>query len=240
MSSCLIIDDEPLAIELLSDYVQRTGGLEIAATFTDPIKALHYLRDQTADCIFLDVQMPELNGIQFLKIVGDRIPMVLTTAYEQYALEGYELNVVDYLLKPISFERFSKAVVKVFSSSSTSAGPTPTTTTATASNVEDQPNHLFVKSGYQTLRIDLDDLCYLSGSGDYVTLFLIDGRKVLTLEKLSDFVDRLPRQRFARIHRSYILAIDKIDYIEKQRVVIGEERLPISESYREAFWQLLG
>ncbi|MEM7573285.1 MAG: LytTR family DNA-binding domain-containing protein [Bacteroidota bacterium] len=232
MPSCLIIDDEPLAIELLSDYVQRTEGLEIAATFTDPIKALHYLREHTVDGIFLDVQMPELNGIQFLKIVGDQTSIVLTTAYEQYAIEGYELNVVDYLLKPISFERFGKAVTKLFPTEQSSSS-------REESGKEKALDYLFVKSGYQTLRIDLDELLYLSGSGDYATLFLSNGRKVLTLEKLSDFVARLPGQRFTRIHRSYIVSLDKIDYIEKQRVVIGEERLPISDSYREAFWQLL-
>lgn len=222
---CLLIDDEPLATKLLTDYVAKTPGLELAASFNNPIAAIQYFQASSVDLIFLDVQMPELSGIQLAKIIGDQCPVILTTAYEEYALEGYELNVTDYLLKPISLARFQKAVAKVGSNNS---GLTNT--------ADQNVDFIFIKNGQRTQRIDLADLLYLSSSGDYVTLYLVGDGKVLTLENLSSFAARLPPNRFCRIHRSHMVAIDKIEFIERQRVIIGGQWLPISKGYQEDFW----
>lgn len=224
---CLIIDDEPLAGQLLADYVAKAPGLHLAAVFTDPIKALHYLRKHTVDVLFLDVQMPELNGLQVARIVGDQCQVILTTAYDQYALDGYSLNVVDYLLKPISFERFLLATDKL-TAATTSPAPAAAPTAS---------EFIFVKSGHRAHRIDLATLRYASAGGDYLTLYLADGKKLLTLESIGDLVDRLPQNRFCRIHRSHLVALDKIDFVERRRVVIAGEYLPISEGYSGDFWE---
>lgn len=228
--NCLIVDDEPLAVQLLSGYVERTEELTLNATFNDPIKALHYLQTNKVDLILLDIQMEGLNGLQFVKILGNETPVILTTAFDQYALNGYALDVVDYLLKPISYERFLQATKKVTqrdSSGSSQIITAPGTETT---------SYIFVKSGHQHQRVDLQDILYLSGSGDYVTLHLTSKKKILTLENLASFSERLPAINFCRIHRSHLVALDKIGFIERNRVVIGEEYLPISQSYQEEFW----
>lgn len=224
---CLIIDDEPLAGQLLADYVAKAPGLNLAAVFTDPIKALHYLREHAVDVLFLDVQMPELNGLQVARIVGDQCKVILTTAYDQYALDGYTLNVVDYLLKPISFERFLQAADKL---NPLKISPAPAVAPASS-------EFIFVKSGHRTHRIDLATLRYGSAGGDYLTLYLSNGSKLLTLESIADLVDRLPPTHFCRIHRSHFVALDKIDFVERRRVVISGEYLPISEGYAGDFWE---
>jgi len=223
---CLVIDDEPLAVNLLTVYVDKCPDLQLAGSFTDPIQALQYLREQAVDVIFLDVQMPELNGLQVARIVGDRCKIILTTAYEEYALKSYDLKVVDYLLKPITFARFVQAVEKLSPVSPPISAPAAVPTT---------PDFIFVKSGHRTHRIALNDLRYGTTGGDYLTLFLTDGSKLLTLENIGDLVERLPVERFCRIHRSHFVALDKIDFVERRRVCISGEYLPISDSYAEAF-----
>lgn len=255
MTSCIIIDDEPLAVDLLGDYVSRLPDIEVKNTFTNPISALTYLRDHHIDVLFLDIQMPELNGLDFIRIIGQDQAVVLTTAYGEYALESYEFRVFDFLLKPISFERFEKAVQKVSSyldkgtihpdgtekpkiSKSDIANPKAEKRQA-VSEIQDTTEYIFVKSGTQTLRIDLADISHISGGGDYATIYQSEGGKVLTLENLSDLVRRLPERHFARIHRSHVVALGKIDFIERRRVAIGKERLPISDTYAESFQKKL-
>lgn len=228
--NCVVVDDEPLAIDLLQDYIEKSPQLRLVNAFTNPIEALQFLRNEQIDLLFLDIQMPELNGLQFARIVNKECQVIFTTAYGEYALESYELNVVDYLLKPISFERFTLAIQKLDKSEN-----------APKNNVSQNISNsiIFVKSGHKTLRIYLDDILYLSGSGDYVTLFLKSGEKILTLEKLSDFERKLLPPNFCRIHRSHMIALDKIDFIERQRVIINGVWLPISQSYQAAFWRLV-
>lgn len=225
---CLIIDDEPLAIQLLSAYAERSSDLDVVGTFFDPIAALHFLAETPVDLLFLDVQMPELTGIQLLKIARGDHAVVLTTAYEDYALAGYEFDVADYLLKPISLDRFLLAVDRV-KARRAGAGSAVATTTSSA------PDYFFVKSGHRTVRVDLADLIRLESMSNYVALHTRT-EKILTLDNLSHFIDLLPAQDFVRIHRSHIVALAKIDFIERNRVVIGGEYLPISEGYREEFW----
>lgn len=230
MLKCLVIDDEPLAISLLSDYVKKTDGLELAGSFTNPIEALHFIEETAVDLLFLDIQMPELTGLQFGKILRGRIPIILTTAYEEYALQGYELDVIDYLVKPISFERFLMAVQKARSR------VLPSPTEPVQASVANTSNYIFVKTNYKTQRINLDEILYLEGLGDYVQIHLPDER-VLTLMNMKDLVEMLPAERFMRVHKSYLVAFDKIDYIERNRILINGQRIPIGPTYQEAFWK---
>ncbi|WP_425422077.1 LytR/AlgR family response regulator transcription factor [Phaeodactylibacter xiamenensis] len=225
MLRCVIVDDEPLAIQLLSDYVRKTPDLELAEVFSNPIEALQYLQGQTDLLLFLDVQMPELTGIQVMKILNQRLPVILTTAYEQYALQGYEHNVVDYLMKPISYDRFYQAVQKVEAGERNPASE--------AQEAEASASYLFVKTEYRLQRVDYAEIAYLEGQGDYVAIHTPSGR-IMTLENMKHFEEVLPTALFVRTHRSYIVSIPKIDYIERNRVVIGKERLPISEGYRKS------
>ncbi|MFT5925318.1 MAG: DNA-binding LytR/AlgR family response regulator [Rubritalea sp.] len=225
MIKCILIDDEPLALELLESHISKTEGIELVCSFTNPITALQELEKLQPDVIFSDIQMPELSGVQFTKIVGNKFPVIFTTAYDQYALEGYDLNVVDYLLKPITLKRFQQAVDKI-------SNTTTIAKTATPSLAQD---YIFVKSEYKTLKIDLKDIYYIKGMADYVTLVLKD-RKVHTLENLKFYEKTLPNQAFMRVHKSYIVAMDKIEYIERNRVVISKEHIPVSETYKKAFF----
>ncbi|MEL6718269.1 MAG: LytTR family DNA-binding domain-containing protein [Bacteroidota bacterium] len=230
MIKCLIIDDEPLAIQLLADYVQKSQDVELVDTFSNPIEALHFLNENEVDLLFLDIQMPELTGIQLMKITKGKYEIILTTAYDQYALEGYDFDVVDYLLKPISLDRFMLAVEKAKKriQQETSAIVVKETTSS--------KDYIFVKSGYKTLKINLSEILHLESLGDYVAIHT-DTEKILTLENMSYFEESLPKEDFIRIHRSHIISISKIDFIEKNRVVIAERYIPISASYQALFWE---
>jgi len=234
MIRCIIIDDEPLAGQLLAAYAARSADLELSGTFSNPIEALHFLGDNEVDLLFLDIQMPELTGIQLMKITKGKYQIVLTTAYEQYALESYEFAVTDYLLKPISLDRFLLAVEKVKSRRETPASTTP----SAPASAPPARNFLFVKSGHKTMRINYTDIIRLESMSNYVTIHT-PTEKIMTLENMSALVESLPADRFVRIHRSHAIALDKIDFIERNRVVINDEYLPISDGYREAFWKLV-
>ncbi len=230
MISCIIIDDEPLAIQLLSDYVNKTDGIELTKTFTNPIEALQFLGETPVDLVLLDIQMPELTGIQFMKIMNQKTHFILTTAYDQYALEGYEYDVIDYLLKPISVDRFliamNKAKDRILQTD------TPPLTFQAPSQAKP---YIFVKTEYKVKKINLSDILYFEGMGDYVNIQTLEG-KILTLEKIKSFVQRLPEEEFIRIHKSYIISLEKIDFIERNRVIINEKYIPIGSTYQEAFW----
>ncbi|WP_020569407.1 LytR/AlgR family response regulator transcription factor [Neolewinella persica] len=229
----IIIDDEPLAIKLLEAYVNKHPELSLSASFTNPIDGLEHLRNNPADLLLLDIQMPELNGLHVARLVRGQCKVIFTTAYEEHALKGFDLDAIDYLLKPISYDRFCRAVVKA-TSGEAAVKQSPAATAAPA------PTSLFVKSGTRTLRLQLDELTHGSSSGDYLTLYLADGNKILTLENLTDFLTRLPADRFCRIHRSHFVALPAITFVERRRVVIGETWLPVSDGYREAFTKLIG
>ncbi len=230
MIKCVIIDDEPLAVKLLEDYVGKTPDTEFIRGFTNPIEAIHFLEKNTVDLIFLDVQMPEITGIQFIKIADGKYPVVLTTAYEKYALDGYDLDIIDFLVKPISYDRFYSSVEKAKRRILGAQG---------AENQRESTNHLFVKSEYKTLKIDLDSILYIEGLSDYVAIYTSNGEKILTLDSLKNFEQRLPVE-FMRVHKSYIVALHKIDFIERQRIVIGEKYIPIGTTYQKAFWERVG
>ena len=232
MIRCIIVDDEPLAIQLLSSYAEKIPSLELKATFDNPLEALSYLQKETIDLVFLDVQMPELNGMQVAKILPKTARIIFTTAYANYALEGFEVNALDYLLKPISFERFVHAVNRMES-------PIPVSTHPTRTQAhEEKKDSFFVKTEYRLQQVNFKDILFIKGLGDYCSIHTTD-EKVLTLENMKSLEQRLPSWNFYRVHKSYIVSLDKIKFIEKNRIRIAEELIPIGQTYQERFWSMM-
>lgn len=216
---CLVIDDEPLALNVLAGYIRQTPSLQLVDVTTNPLHGLQRILAGETDLVFLDIQMKKLNGIELLKKAGTAARFILTTAFAEYALEGYEYSIADYLLKPISYERFLKAVDKI--SLPERIGGTLTS-----------PAFFFVKSEYKLLRIDYADVLCLEALRDYVAIHTVSGTKILTLQSLSSFEKELPPHHFIRVHKSYIIPPGKISYIEKNRIVLGSMAVPIGDTYR--------
>lgn len=227
---CLIIDDEPLAVKLLKDYASKVPDLEVIMAGSDVFEGLKIAQAGSVELIFLDIQMPELTGIQFMKILNGKCKVILTTAYEEYALQAFDHDVVDYLLKPFSLDRFMTAVQR--------ARERLTTAKPIAETSAPKSDFIFVKSEYRVVKIELKDILYLESLRDYVAIH-ISGGKILTLQSLRSFEETLDPVKFMRIHKSYIIAIDKISAVERKRVVIGESYLPVGETYLSTFWTKL-
>lgn len=229
--TCAIIDDEPLAVELLKSYAQKTPLLDIPATYYSAIKAQEQLQTQPVDLLFLDIQMPELNGLDFSRMLPSRTKVVFTTAFQQYALDGFKVNALDYLLKPISYADFLTAVNKARQWFSMKQG----VSNDNEHDVDILQNYMFVKADYKLLRVDFDDILYIEGVKDYVKIHFDTGmRPIHTLISMKTLEERLPKITFARIHRSYIVNLNKIKVVEKGRIVFGNVYLPISENYKQA------
>lgn len=231
MIRCLVVDDEPLALDILEDYIRKVPFLTLVKTTTSAIEGLSLVQSDAIDLVFLDVQMPELTGIQFLKIINGKCDVILTTAYSQYALDGYELDVVDYLLKPIAFDRFYKAAQKVLQNNG-NGNVIPQEQTS-ASNSRD---FIFVKTEHKIQKIYLDDILYIEGLKDYISIFTKTER-IITLQNMKKMEESLPAKSFIRVHKSYIVAIGKIESIERSRIQIGEKIIPIGDTYREYFFK---
>ncbi len=227
--TCLIVEDEPLARNLITDYVSKVPYLELIKACSGPLEAMEELRKSPVDLLFLDVQMPELTGISFLKSLQKKPFVILTTAYSQYALEGYELDVTDYLLKPITFERFLKAVDKV--SQRISGSPAVVTEKVTT---EPAPSYIFVKDGTKLVKIRWEDILYVEGLKDYVTIHTRQ-QKVISLQRMKTMEEELPGSKFIRIHNSYIVALDAIDSVHKDKVQIGQAFIPVGDTYKKSF-----
>jgi two-component system, LytTR family, response regulator len=236
MINCLIVEDEPLARNLLTEYVGKVPYLKLVQACSNPLTAMDVLKKESVDLMFLDIQMPELTGISLLKTLQKKPFVVLTTAYSQYALEGYELDVVDYLLKPITFERFLRAVDKV------DQRMKPVRPLENQSPVEHNPepdaSFVFVKDGTRLVKVFFDDILYVEGMKDYVTI-QTKTQKIVTLQRLKTLEEQLPANKFFRVHHSYIVAIQAIDTIYKGEVKIGNTQIPVSESYRKAFREFI-
>lgn len=235
--NCLIVDDEPLARNLLADYVNKVPSLHLLDALSSPLAAMEVLRNQPVDLLFLDIQMPEITGITLLKILPKKPLVILTTAYSEYALESYELDVVDYLLKPITLERFLKAVEKA------SHRITPILPATNQPIIEEKPINqtegiqqpfIFVKDGTKLVKVRWNDILYMEGLKDYVAIHTTQ-QKIVSLQRLKSLEAQLPTDRFIRIHHSYIIAVEAIDFIHKDKVQIGKVFIPISDSYRKAF-----
>jgi two-component system LytT family response regulator len=222
MYRCIVIDDEPLALNVLAGFIRRTSELLLVDVTTNPVNGLQRVQAGEADLVFLDIQMPELSGIQFMQLAANQCKIILTTAYPEFAIDGYEYNALDYLLKPISFERFLKAVQKL---------------PALPGKLPEQSDYIFVKSEYKLMRLEINEILYLESLRDYVAIYTIDGNKILTLQSLTSFEKELPAHLFCRIHRSYIIALNKISFIEKSKVVIKNHYLAVGELYKTDFWK---
>ena len=239
MIRCLVVDDEPLALHIIEDYISKVPFLQLVKSTTNPIEALTLVQEGAADLVFLDVQMPELTGIQFLKIANGKAKMILTTAYPQYALEGYELDVVDYLLKPIAFDRFFKSVQKAQSIIQPSVKPA-----AAPEQVQQQPqsdflsDFIFVKSEHKIQKVYLRDILFIEGLKDYISIFTPTER-IITLQNMKKMEDALPERHFVRVHKSYIVSLNKIDSIERSRIWIGDKIIPVGDTYREEFFKII-
>lgn len=234
--NCLIVDDEPLALDLLEEYIGRTPFLTLAGRSNSGAEALRILGGGGIDLLFLDIQMPHLSGIELSEMIGQRPRVIFTTAFEQYALEGFRVDALDYLLKPISYAEFlrsaSRALQWFEKDEAFRAGR--------ESAVSPSPRSIIVKADYKQLQIALDEILYIEGVGDYVKIHTADGtRPVITQMSMKTAEERLPADRFVRVHRSYIVNMDRIRTIERGRIVFGKEYIPVSDSYKERFAELL-
>lgn len=231
--NCVIIEDEPLARSLMMEYVKKVPTLNLLNAFSNPLEALEALQTLSIDVLFLDVQMPEITGISLLKILKKRPLVILTTAYSEYALEGYELDVADYLLKPITFERFLKAVDKITQRLDPEVKPVTITEPTTPA-----PNFVFVKDGTKLVKVNLNEIKYVEGLKDYVTIHT-PTQKIITLQRMKALEEQLPADQFIRIHNSYIVALSAIDVIHKNEVQVGAISLPIGDTYRKTFKEFI-
>jgi two-component system, LytTR family, response regulator len=226
--NCLIVDDEPLARNLLVEYVKKVHYLTLVKVCSNPMEAIEALRDNAIDLLFLDIQMPDITGISLLKTLQKKPLVILTTAYSEYAIESYELDVVDYLLKPITLERFLRAVDKA-NLRLTKSAPAPDKPAPEAPQ-----RFVFVKDGTKLVKVKWDDILYVEGLKDYVTIHTRQ-QKIVTLQRLKSLEETLPPDQFIRIHNSFIVALQAIDSVHKDKVQVGAAFLPVSDSYRKPF-----
>ncbi len=230
--TCVIVEDEPLARKLMEEYVNTTPGLKLLKSFGNPLEALEFMRVNPCELLFSDIQMKEISGLTLLKLIQHKPYVILTTAYSEYALEGFELDVTDYLLKPITFERFLKAVEKVnyrIKEKEQVQGQPAYTPAASADD-----DSYFFKDGSKLLKVKLSDILYIQGLKDYVKVITKD-RQIVSLQTMKSLEENLPSNRFIRIHNSTIVAFDAIEEIERDRVKIGKNYFTVSESYKKEF-----
>jgi DNA-binding LytR/AlgR family response regulator len=233
MINTLAIDDEPLALQLVAGYIEKTPGLNLVGKFDNPLDAVEFMANEPIDLIFIDIQMPDLTGIEFTRAMKKGPKVVFTTAYEKYALEGFRLEVVDYLLKPFSYEEFFIAAQKALRLISLEHKNDIT-------QVETNNEFLFLKSEYKIRRINFNDLLYIEGLKDYVKVYTKhDPKPILSLTSLKLLESKLPELKFMRVHRSFIVNLEKIDTIERSRIVFGKVYIPISDQYKDKFQEFL-
>jgi DNA-binding LytR/AlgR family response regulator len=238
MIRCLVVDDEPLALHIIQDYISKIPFMELVKATTNPIEALTIVQEGGVDLVYLDVQMPELTGIQFLRIANGKAKVILTTAYPQYALEGYELDVIDYLLKPIAFDRFFKSAQKAQSIIQPSA-KTPVKEEAAPQQQQDfSTDFIFIKTEHKIQKVYLHQILFIEGLKDYISIFT-DAERIITLQNMKKMEDALPERHFVRVHKSYIVALNKIDSIERSRIFINDKVIPVGDTYRDQFFKLI-
>jgi DNA-binding LytR/AlgR family response regulator len=223
--NCIIVEDEPLALKRTKEYVSQVSYLKLIASLTNAFDAIGFLKENIIDLIFLDIEMDGFNGIEFIESLSSNPQIIITTAYDKYALKGFELNVTDYLLKPFRFDRFLAAVDRVYD--------------ILSKDKKEDRNFIFVKTEYRLERIALSDIYFIEGMGDYRNV-RTGLKKILTLKTFSDFETELPMNNFCRVHKSYIVSLDKIISIEHNRIKIKDSLIPVSDSYKERFYNLIG
>jgi two-component system LytT family response regulator len=225
---CLIVDDEPLAQQVMEEFAGRVPFLEVAGKCSSATEAIEILRNTTIDLIFLDIHMPRLSGLDLINSLHNPPQFILVTAYSEYALQGFNVNATDYLLKPVPFERFLKAVNKAHELYRLRNQPAN-------SQVSPAQKYILVKSGYQTVKVMLDSILYIEGLKDYVKIYTEGKKAILTLLTMKGLAETLPEDKFLRIHKSYIASTDRITTISRNRVMIGERWIPVGENYRNEF-----
>lgn len=239
---CAIIDDEPLAISLLESYVNKTPFLELAGKYNSAVNALPALSKEPVDLLFLDIQMPELNGMEFSRILKTDTRIIFTTAFSQYALDSYKVNALDYLLKPISYADFLKSANKALQwyELLREGASTGGSRTASSQAVSPSVKSIFIKTEYKLVQVELRKILYIEGLKDYVKIF-VEGEThpILSLMSMKSLEDMLPANRFIRVHRSFIVQPEKIKVIERNRIVFGKEYIPISDNYKQKFMEFL-
>jgi DNA-binding LytR/AlgR family response regulator len=231
---CLIVDDEPLARELIKGYVAKLENFEIVAECSDAMKALNVLRAKTVDLIFMDIQMPQITGIEFLKTLKHAPKVIITTAYREYALDGFDLDVVDYLLKPITFERFLKSVNKYYQMNQDDVQ----LVTNQGNEKGAEETFIYVKENKKVIKIYLSEIKYIEGLSEYVQIYT-DKRKVIVKTSLTLMEEKLPAEQFLRIHKSYIISVNKIEAFTANTIEIQNKELPIGRSYKNVVLNLL-
>jgi DNA-binding LytR/AlgR family response regulator len=232
MIRTLALDDEPLALQLVSGYIRKTPFLELVGAFDNPISAMEFLEQEPADLIFIDIQMPDLTGTEFVRLLNNDTKVVFTTAYEKYALEGFKLDAVDYLLKPFGYEEFLSAAQK--------ARRLIELEQKTAPVIEANSEFLFLKSDYKIRRINFNEILYVEGLKDYVKVFLKnDPKPILSISSMKAIEAKLPEADFMRVHRSFIVNLNRIETIERFRIVFGNVYIPVSDQYKDKFQEFL-
>lgn len=235
--TCLVVDDEELARQLLATYIARIPGLELVASCKNPLEAAPYLR-QEIDLLFLDIQMPEMSGIQWIKTMPRKPQIILTTAYAEYALEGYQLEVTDYLLKPFPFERFFQAVQKAAEWKRLTSLTEPGQAASATSTLAEESSHLMVKSGHKLVKIRFEELFIIQSKGEYVQYQCTTGN-IMSLQSLKQLEETLPDSQFMRVHKSFIVHLQKIDAVEGNSILIGNLSVPIGATYKEGLLKKL-
>lgn len=218
--TAIAIDDEPIALEVIKSHASKVPFIDLKASFTNAFEALAYLQQQTVDLLFLDIKMPDISGIEFFKSLTQPPMVIFTTAYSEHAVEGFEVSAVDYLLKPFSLSRFLKACTKANDLLTLKSGITK------------QADHIFLKEGYEQVKIMFDDILYIEAAGNYLNIFLNSLRKIMTRSTINDLSLLLPENDFTRVHRSYIVANNKVTRYNRQSVFIDSSEIPVGNSYR--------
>jgi len=235
MIRCLAVDDEAYAAEIIAEYIRKTPDLELAGTTINPFEALQMVETGKVDLVFLDIQMPELSGIQFLKICGGKCKVILTTAYEEYALQGFDLDVLDYLLKPVPYDRFYKSIMKARQALQKNVPVADTVTIWPG-----QSDFLFIKGDTKNKfhKVDFRDIRYIEGLKNYVSIYT-DEQRLITYQTLREFENLLPAPEFMRIHKSYIVPFGQIKMVDGNTVFIKDQSIPIGETYKDAFFKAI-
>lgn len=221
----IAIDDEPIALEIIKSHASKVGFLDLKAEFTDAFKALEYLQKEDVDLIFLDIKMPDISGIEFFNSLSIKPLLIFTTAYSEHAATSFEMDAVDYLLKPFSLTRFIKACNKAYE-------------LYKYRNSGEVSNHIFIKTGYEQFKVLFDDILYLEATGNYVT-FVLKDRNILSRSTFIEAINLVPAEKFVRIHRSFVIAIDKIQKVERHQVIVNDIKIPVSEAYSQNLTEAL-
>jgi two-component system, LytTR family, response regulator len=237
--NCIAIDDEPLALDIISAYCEKIPFINLLQTFDNAIETLEYLRNNPVDLMFLDIQMEGLTGIQLLQALKNKPYIILTTAFDTYAVQGFELDVADFLLKPISFERFFRGVNKVYERMTKEINePSTDKSQIVRQPAEPEPACFFVKTETRIEKVNASEILYVEGMSDYWRIVTIN-KRIMTLMNAKALEEMLHEPRFCRVHKSYFVAIDKIEYVERKMIKIGNERIPVSDTYQKRFFELI-